>query len=330
MQSFAGAGTIILLDWRAKSGRLTLSSLPEKGFASMKKSQIVSLVMLVFLAAWAGTRFGAVSLNEGGSSAGKETAFDRVIRTNTLRCGYLVMPPQFVRDPNTGGFSGISYDIAQQAATRLGLNVEWVEEVNFMTVAEALKAGRIDALCFTSYRWLPAEKAMDYSTPLFYSTTKAYVRADDNRFDADLSAVNDPQTTVATLEGEASVTIRDEMFPKSKAFSLPANTDYSLVMETLRTGKADIVFSNPIMVMPYLVANASVVKVADQGHPVRIYSHAFSFAKNEQSLLNMFNAAFDEMIADGTMNKILDKYETIPDSFVRIAQPVAIKGETGQ
>ena len=286
----------------------------------MKGTQLLVVVAVAVL-----TSFVVGMRMPSQTGAQKETAYERVMRTNTLRCAYLVMPPQFARDPNTGAFSGVSYDVAEQAAAKLGLTVQWVEEVNFLTVAEALKSGRFDAFCFTSYRWLPSAKVMDYSIPLFYSTAKAYVRADDTRFDNDLSAVNDPLTTVATLEGEASVTIRENMFPKSRQFSLPVNTDYSLVMEALKTKKADVVFSNPIMVMPYVAANASSIKLANQGQPVSIYSHTFGFAKNEQALLNMFNATFDEMITDGTINKIIDKYEVIPNSFVRVKSPVTGK-----
>ncbi|HAX91516.1 MAG TPA: hypothetical protein DCY07_04820 [Rhodospirillaceae bacterium] len=253
----------------------------------------------------------------------KESAFERMMKTNTLRCAYLLMPPQLSRDPNSGQFSGVAYDITTEIAKRLDLKVEWTEEVTFMTVAEGMKAGRYDAFCLTAYRWAPGTRAMEYTTPLFYSTTSAYVRTDDHRFDTDLSLINDPSVTMATIDGEASTFIRAADYPKSTAYSMPVSTDPALLLETIATKKADVALSNPLMVMPYLVANPNVLRRVETPAPLRIYSHALSFAKGEHDLLSMFNIVIEEMIVDGTMDRILDPYEKIPNSFVRLKSPIA-------
>jgi len=94
----------------------------------------------------------------------KELTFDRVMRTNTLRCGYVVLPPQFIQDPKTGHFSGVAYDVVMEVAKRLQLKVEWTEQVNFATVGEGLKAGRYDAFCLTTYRWSNLARVFDCPT----------------------------------------------------------------------------------------------------------------------------------------------------------------------
>jgi len=146
----------------------------------------------------------------------QETAFERVMRTNTLRCGYMLLPPQLIRDPNTKQFSGVAYDLINEAAKILGLKVEWTEEVNFSTVAEGLKSERYDSLCLTAYRWGPSARVMEYTNPIFYSTTNVYVRANDTRFDNDLNLINDENVTIATIDGEAAQFIKESDFPKGK------------------------------------------------------------------------------------------------------------------
>jgi ABC-type amino acid transport substrate-binding protein len=65
---------------------------------------------------------------------GKESAFDRILRTQTIRCGYVVYPPSIIKDPNTGRLSGIFYDITEKMGERLNLKIEWTEEVVFPTM----------------------------------------------------------------------------------------------------------------------------------------------------------------------------------------------------
>jgi ABC-type amino acid transport substrate-binding protein len=292
----------------------------------MKLSHLAFVVILAAATALGVVKLAPPSAQNAATTAPttKESAFQRVIRTNTLRCSYLVMPPQFTRDPNTGAFSGVSYDVVMEAAKRLSLNVDWVEEVNFMTVAEGLKTGRYDSFCLASYRWAPSSRVMEYTTPIYASTTDAYVRADDHRFDADLKAINDPSVTIAIIDGgEASAFIREADFPKSSAYSLSEGAGPSLLLESVATKKADVSLSNPLMAMPYLISNPGKLRRVEGHAPIRSYSHALSFAKGEHDLTSMFNVVLDGMRDDGTIDKILDQYEKIPHSFVRIKSPVA-------
>lgn len=281
--------------------------------------KITHIILVVFLSAVTAFAVGHyMPSNQTVAAPAKETAFQRVMRTNVLRCSYVVIPPELNNDPNTGAFSGVAYDIMAQIAKRLNLEVQWTEEVNFGTVAQGLKAGRYDAFCLTTYRWAPSARVMEYTDPLFYTTTNAYVRVGDDRFDANLKAINDPNVRVATIDGEAASFIRMQDFPKSQAYSMPQSTDISLLLETVANKKADVTFSNPLVVMGYLAAHADVIKMVKTTKPIRIHSHAFAFDKGEHDLTSMFNVLVDELHQDGTMDRILDKYESIPDSFVRI------------
>ncbi|MGE4351181.1 MAG: transporter substrate-binding domain-containing protein [Bdellovibrionales bacterium] len=294
----------------------------------MTKKTGLGLIALIFVVSWGAARLGQESA-EGPDQAtqpSKESAFNRVVRTKILRCSYLVASPQFTREPNSGKLGGISYDSMTEAAKRLGLTVEWTEETSFMTFAEGLKTGRYDAFCFTAYRWSPWAKIVEYSRPLYYSTTDVYVRADDHRFDGKLEAINAPNVTVSTVDSSGSQFLRGECFPKTKNYSMASDTNLSLVFEAVATNKADVTISNPLVAMPYLVANPGKVRRLEDVPSLRAYGHAVSFAKGEQDLRAMFDIAFDEMITDGTMDKILDRYEAIPNSFIR-ARPEMIKPE---
>ncbi len=284
--------------------------------SSLKFSHMVLVVVLSALTAFAVGKYMGPA--EPSQTKPQETAFERIMRTGTIKCGYVVIPPQLARDPNTGEISGIGADLTHEIAKRLNLKVEWTEEVSFATMTEGFKAGRYDVYCQPGYRWVPATRSMEYSVPVFYTTTNAYVRADDTRFDADLKAINDPAIKVSIIDGEAAQRLREEDFPLSGISSMPQNTDISFLFEAVASKKADVVFANPLMIMPYLLSNPNVLRRVT-GHPsIRVHSHAFGFGKGEHDLVSMFNVTLEEMNNSGATAKILNKYEDIPDSFVRV------------
>ena len=291
----------------------------------MKLSHLALVVALSAITAFA---VGKYTTAPAPSAAKQETAFERVMRTGTLRCGYAVMPPQLSRDPNTGAMSGVSYDILTEAAKRLNIKVDWAEEITFMTVAEGFKSARYDSFCLTAYRWVPWARAVEFTTPLFYSTTDVYVRTNDHRFDANAKAIDSPTVTVAAIDGEASTFIRAQDFPQSATYSMPLSTDLSLVLEAVASNKADVALANPLTIMPYLTANPGKIQRAEGIRPIRAYAHSFVFGKGEHDLTSMFDVVLTEMLTDGTIDKILDKYEAIPDSFVRIKSPIAYHEKT--
>lgn len=246
--------------------------------------------------------------------------FDRVEKKRVLRCGYVILPPEFTKDINTGEFSGISYDITNAIAKRLGVKVEWAEEVSFTTMVPALESNRFDAICFSLYRYSPHALAMDYTVPLFATPTFAFVRADDKRFDT-VEKINNKNITVATIDGEASQYIAADDFAKAKTYSMPQNTGLTEMMVAVETKKADVAFANAAVAMPYLKANPGKLKVLNPDQPLRLYSHGLVVKKGETELLNSLNVAITEMIEHGELDRILDKWHKIPGMIYRVQLP---------
>lgn len=253
-------------------------------------------------------------------AAEKESAYDRVMRTNTLRCGYVVFPPWMNKDPNTGKLSGIGYEITEALGKRMGLKIDWAEETTFATLNVSLQNNRFDALCFTLYRWTPSARAVDYGRELLCSPTYIYVRKDDDRFDDNYDALNSADVSVGSIDGEGSDNIAADEFPKMKVVSMPQSTDLGQLMVGLVTKKYDVVFGNPLMVKNYIDKNPGKIKNISK-KPLRYYCQSFAFKKGEQDLINTLNIGFEEMLNFGIIDKILDKYEYTPNTFLRIKKP---------
>lgn len=101
--------------------------------------RISHLVLVVFLSCV--SAFVTVKFLNRNSAGAQETAFERVVRTNTLRCGYYVFPPITSRDVKTQKLSGLSIDMMERIGQSSGLKIEWAEEVDFGTWPQGLRTG---------------------------------------------------------------------------------------------------------------------------------------------------------------------------------------------
>lgn len=250
-----------------------------------------------------------------------ESAFDRVIRTNTLRCGYVVVPPELSKDPNSGELSGVTVDVMKEIGERLNLKVEWTEEVTFPTMAAGLETGRYDAICFSLYRMASAARVMHSTRPLFYSRTNIYVRANDTRFDGHVAALNAPEVKIATVDGEMAEIIARNQFPQAQIVSMPQTTDLGQMLLSVATGKADVAFVNGVVASGYLKANPGQLKVLATNQPLRVFSHALAVGAKETELGNLLDSALNEMDEQGVLDRILTKHELLPNSYLRTSQP---------
>ena len=96
-----------------------------------------------------------------------KTVYERVLDSKTIRVGYVSYPPGLIKDPNTGEFSGIFYEVMQKIGNNLDLKVEYVEEVTWQTLVEAVKSNKVDII--GSPVWPTAErgKFADFTIPIY-------------------------------------------------------------------------------------------------------------------------------------------------------------------
>lgn len=257
-------------------------------------------------------------------AANDKTAFTRVMRTRTLRCGYSVWAPYFMIDPNTKQMSGIDYDIMEAIGKAANLKIDWAEEVGFGSFPEALSVGKQDAFCVTV--WVSAARAerVTLTDPVDFVPLYAYVRDGDSRFDGNPTSIDDEKVTIAVIDGSTQKAVADMSFPHARQYALPGDTDGSQILMAVGTGKGDVVFADEFIVHDYNAHNADkqLRRIGGMG-PVRIFGDAFSVGKGETGLVDVLNAAIQELYGNGTIDRILSKYETSPGAILRAALPYA-------
>lgn len=258
------------------------------------------------------------------ASDAKESIFDRVIRTGTIKCGYVVYPPQLMKDVNTGEISGVVHDVMEKVAADLGMKVEWTEEVGSATMFEGLKTHRYDMLCVTiSVTAARAREAM-FTTPLLYTPVNAYVRSDDTRFDKDIKVANDPAYKLVGIDGSRGLTLAMENFPKSTINSLPELTDFSQLLLEVQMGKADVALSEASQFYDFLEKNPGSLKNATPNKPITVVASSLAVDGNEVRFLAMLNSAIEVLHNNGYIDRVIDKYEPHKGSWYRVALPYRV------
>ncbi|NTU76522.1 MAG: amino acid ABC transporter substrate-binding protein, partial [Alphaproteobacteria bacterium] len=221
----------------------------------------------------------------------KETAYERVMRTRTLHCGYALWPTATEIDPNTNEMKGYVPAFANALGEKLGLKIEWVQEVFWGQQAEALNTGKIDAVCASDGPWVYTGAAFtDYVEPMVYIPVYLYGRAGETRFKT-MDDVNAETVSLSTMDGDISLALADEKFPKAKRVGLPQSADPSLLATNVLEGKADLVLIDPPTAD--LINKAHETKLAKIfPEPLVVVNSSFSVGKGEQELLQMLNQGF--------------------------------------
>ena len=235
-----------------------------------------------------------------------------VINNNEIRIGYIIYPPLLVKDPQSGQLSGVSYDIVEEAAKRLNIKTKWTEEVGWGSALEGLKTKRYDIL--GTQMWPNAARSREavFSQAPFNNSIFTYVRNNDARIHTDLSNLNSPAFTISLIDGEAATFIVKDFFPKAKTIILPQLASYSEVFLNVVNNKADLIMADESAANGFLKNNpGTLVKLSNA--PIREYGNSFAFARGEDSMANMWNVVVDEMIQDGTIEKILAKHNVLND-----------------
>lgn len=289
-------------------------------------SKTLSSLVLSLLAgavgAWLVTAHMGGGMGTGPSAAiqQKESAFDRVMRTGTIRCGYAPAPPLLMKDPNSGALSGIGHDVIEASAKALSLKVEWAEEVGWATFPVALKTHRIDSFCVGAWPSSPRAREVDHTTPISYQPYYAYVRTGDTRFDNNIQALNNPAVTLSIMDGDTSQIISRTDFPQAKFVSIVESANPDEMLHNVTAGKADVAFIDPLFYANYEQNNPGKIRRVESA-PLRVFGNVFFIAQGEDKLRQMLDTAINEQLSSGAVDKIIAKYEKVPGSILRVAPP---------
>ena len=159
-----------------------------------------------------------------------EPTFERIMKDKTIHCGYFEWAPYIVKDANTGKLSGINYDIMNAIGRNLGLKIEWTAAIGVGDVITALESNKMDVLCATLWPSPGQTQNLTLTSPTFFSVLKAFVRADDKRFDGDLGKANRKDVKVSAIDADITQAMAVEKLPDATIAALPQSASGSEIL----------------------------------------------------------------------------------------------------
>lgn len=213
-------------------------------------------------------------------------------------------PPLSMVDPETGESIGFEYDMTNEIARRLNLEVDW-NLTSWDTMIPAVQSGQfdvgMDGITITAER---AEQ-VDFSDPYLVSQQFMLVRADESRFDTAAELAADEDLLIGAIAGTTNFYVAvydvldgDESNPRIKLFD-----SFGAVVQALINGDIDTVLMDAASSRGYIGANPNALKTVGDALGTDEFGYIFTPGSD---LVEGFNAALAQMKEDG----FLDDLET--------------------
>lgn len=249
------------------------------------------------------------------SASGKETAYERIMRTKEIRCGYWSYEPFISVDAASGKVGGIVYDYLNEVAGRSGFEIDWAGEVNFDQIVSSLESGRYDAFCLPATPGPEFEKVLDFPARMGALPYYLYVRAGSDPDEDQLKSAK-----FVTADGYALSEITLNSFPDAKILSLPQNSSAAEMYDQLRYGKADAHVNEHISASNYMKNNPGVIERFSDIPLIAMRMFLVS-RKGDKEIYALLDGMFDTYIPENLslMREILARHE-LPEGILLLGE----------
>lgn len=197
---------------------------------------------------------------------------------------------------------GIDAEVAQLIADKLGLELE-IADVQFDSIIPGVQSGKYDmgmaGMTVTDERKEKVNFSDSYATGIQVVIVKE---------DSDIKSIDDlAGKKIGAQQGTtgyiyASDTPENDGYGEENVIGYDSG---AVAVEALKSGKIDCVIIDNEPAKAFVAANAGL-KILETEFTVEDY--AICFSKSNNALKDKVNAALKELIADGSVKKVVDKY----------------------
>ncbi len=212
--------------------------------------------------------------------------------------------PPYEMVTNDGGFEGIDVEIAGLIAGKLGLELV-VDDMGFTAALEAVQNGKSDiamaGITVDEDRLANMDFTDTYATGIQVIVVPEGSAAIDSVDDLESAAL------IGTQEGTTGYKYCSDT-PENGGYGEDHVVAYetgAMAIQALLAGKVDCVVIDNQPAQEYVKANPGL-KILDTEFAVEDY--AIAVKKGNSQLLDEVNKALGELIADGSVQRVVDKY----------------------
>ena len=283
-----------------------------KNFKKLALMGLTAVMSLSLLAACGGGNGGSAetpanntetSAVENSETPAGSTETPATGEFTTVEAGKLHMAtnaafPPYEMTTDDGGFEGIDVEVAQAIADKLGLELV-INDMDFSTVVTSVQQGKCDmamaGLTVNEERLKNVDFTSSYATGIQVIIVKE---------GSDVTIDNLGDQLIGTQEGTTGWQYCTDDFG---ADHVQAFTSGAAAVQALVAGSVDCVVIDNEPAKAYVEANPGLT-ILDTEYAVEDY--AIGVSKDNPALREAIDAALVELIEDGTVQTIVDKYIT--------------------
>jgi polar amino acid transport system substrate-binding protein len=246
-----------------------------------------------------------------------ETGFPEftTLEEGVLQVGNCLDYPPFESVEN-GDEVGFDIDVVEEAASRLGLTVEWIR-ADFDTIFTAVAGNQFDMVAAASTITDEREQVVDFSVPYFNALQSLAVNTQETPDITSTDQLAEGDVVAAQKGTTGKIWAQENLVPQGVEIkTFQSATD---MFRDLEAGNVvGVINDKPASVEIVLdLPSLSVVQDIDTDE-----NYGFAFSPSNPELREAMNAAFAQVVADGTYAEIYGKYfppESLPPEFEPMA-----------
>ncbi len=221
-------------------------------------------------------------------------------------------PYEFIKD---GKFVGFDIDLMSEIAKKIGAEVTY-QNMEFDGVVGAVLSGTCD-LAISGLTITPKRaETVAFSVPYINAAQFLIVRTDEKAINGSTKAKLDKQlegkkigvvtgfTGQKYVEGDASLKYAKIKNAKSAVFD-----NVSLAVAALRNKSIDVIVMDDVVAQKVCAVSSNKGAIKAIEVPLTVEKYAVAINKNNTDLKNKVDGAMKALIADGTVKKLLAKWE---------------------
>ena len=248
------------------------------------------------------------------TAAENEDTGDKVIKVATSG-DYLGFT---VYDETTKEWSGFEIDMWNEIASRIGYEVEFVQE-DVATAFGDLEIGKVDTVAKQISITPARQEKYDFTQPYFFSPYSLMVRGDNTEITtwADMEG-----KTIGLADGSAMNEYVAALDPDNKVNKTTYESFASIPQEVV-LGRVDAM-PYAYLLIPYLLESNPEwdLKAVDTENPIYVEVNGYPFARTDRGaeLLELVDNALTEIIEDGTHKELSEKwfdYDVMETEFAK-------------
>lgn len=197
-----------------------------------------------------------------------------------------------------GKRTGFDVELIEAIGKVLNKKIEWTE-IDFKGLIPGIVSKRFDVAASAIYITDERKKVVAFSDPYYPGGLVIMTRKGDNKIQ---SADDLKGKKVSVQVGTKSVGYLKDNFPGAERIEVEKNQE---MFQLVEVGRADAAVTGKPAAKVYARTRGTLQVVEKQ---LTVEEYGFAIAKEQPELVKQFNEALKKLKADGTYQKLVDKY----------------------